>query len=351
MTLSKTFVRLLFVILSTLFMVAYVAGNEPQPTAWTYIWGILIGLIIGASLIAFDFLCRRFNLRVFNTTLLGLLFGYLMAEAFVLIFNAILDISGVHPEHFLVAIIKIFLFLFGIYLGVMMTLRAADEIYVSIPFVKFTPTAQVSKDFLLDLSALSDPRIIDLAASGLLDRRLILPRFLLKELHQQEEERDEGVSHKAKRVLEVVRKLETLPDLHLRFQDTDFPEIKELSGKVLHLARLLDSDILSADINRVQLAQVEGIRAINIHALSNALKPLMQKGEFLKIKIQRLGKEEMQGVGYLEDGTMVVVNGAGNHIGETIASRVLSVKHTSSGRMIFCNVAENGEEDDERERG
>ena len=91
------------------------------------------------------------------------------------------------------------------------------------------------------------------------------------------------------------------------------------------------------------MAQVEGVRIINIHALSNALKPLMQRGEVMRIKIQRHGKEDRQGVGYLEDGTMVVVNGGGDFIGETITVHVLSVKHTTSGRMIFCNVAEDEE--------
>jgi uncharacterized protein YacL len=263
-----------------------------------------------------------------------------MALALVLVFNAILDITGAHLQLFFVEIVKIFLFLFGTYLGVMMTLRASDEIYVSIPFVKFTPSMQQTKDILLDLSSVGDARIIDLAASGLLDKRLVLPRFLLKELHKQEESPDEFIASKAKRSLDVVKKLETLLNLHLRYQDTEFPEVKEMTGKILRLARLLDADVLSADINRIQMAQIEGVRVINIHALSNALKPLMQHGEFLKIKIQRYGKEELQGVGYLEDGTMVVVNGGGDYIGEIITASVLSVKHTLSGRMIFCNVVE-----------
>lgn len=227
-----------------------------------------------------------------------------------------------------------------------MTQRASNEIYVSIPFIKFTPTAQQTKDVLLDLSALADARIIDLASSGLLDKRLILPRFLLKELHQQEESRDEYTASRCKRSLDVVKKLEMLPDLNLRFQDTDFPDVKEMTAKVLRLARLLDADILSADINRVQMSQTEGVRVINLFALSNALKPLMQKGEVLTIKIQRHGKEELQGVGYLDDGTMVVVNGGGDYIGESITASVLSVKHTSSGRMIFCNVADKEGLDD-----
>lgn len=342
MTISTGFIRVLFVVLSLIFMLAFSASLHPSPTLLDYTWGTLLGLTIGGVLVGLDFIFKRFNLRTLNTTILGLFIGYLMALALTLIFKAIVEMSGIPPEQPGIGIAKIFIFLFGTYLGVTMTLRASDEIYFSIPFVKCTPTSQKSKEILLDISALSDPRMIDLAASGLLNKRVVLPRILLKELHKLEESHDEMERVRARRALEVAKKLETLPDLNLRYQDTDFPEVKDVTTKVLRLARLVDADVLSADINRVQMAQIEGVRVINIHALSNALKPLMQKGECLKIKIQRYGKEDLQGVGYLEDGTMVVVNGGGDYIGETITSRVLSVKHTTSGRMIFCNVAEEG---------
>ncbi len=166
----------------------------------------------------------------------------------------------------------------------------------------------------------------------------MIPRFIIKELYASAEMGDEISKSKARRCLDVVKKLEAVPGLELRFNDTDFPDVKETQGKLMRLARLLDANLLTADISRIQIASVEGIRIINIHTLSNALKPLMQAGEFIKIKIQRYGKEPRQGVGYLDDGTMVVVNGGGNYIGEIIDAKVLSVKHTSSGRMIFCNA-------------
>ncbi len=336
---STTFIRVLFVILSLVFMITYFVGMNLQPSPWDYAFGAGLGLAVGGVLIAIDFIFKRFNLRSFNIAIFGLFVGYLMALALLLLMDTLIKITAIHPTHFVVEGAKIFLFLFGTYLGVITTLRASNELYLSIPFVKFTPKAQQTKDVLLDLSALCDPRIIDLAASGLLDRHLVLPRFLLKELHAQEE--DEECGPRVKRALEVVKKLESLPELNLRYQETDFPDFKESTDKVLRLARLLDASVLSADINRVQMIQAEGIRVININALSNALKPLMQRGEVMNIKIQRHGKEDLQGVGYLEDGTMVVVNGGGDYIGESITVHVLSVKHTSSGRMIFCNVAED----------
>lgn len=342
MNISLAFVRTFFVVLSVIFMTIYMHSLPTGKTVLNTILGIVIGLVFGGVLIAFDRAFRRFNLRSFNIAIIGIFIGYLMGQALLLVLQAILDFSQIsvvlQPQT--LEVIKVGLFLFGIYLGTIMTLRASDELYISIPFVRFTQAAQKKKDLVVDISVLADPRIIDLAATGLLDHQLVIPRFVVKELYAQAETGDENTKGKAKRCLEVVKKLEAIPTIDLRYNDTDFPEVKDLMGKVVRLARLLDANILSSDITRVQMATIEGITVINLHALSNALKPLMQGGELIKIKIQRYGKEPRQGVGYLEDGTMVVVNGGGDYIGETIEARVLSVKHTTSGRMVFCNVAD-----------
>jgi len=340
MNVALAFTRLLFMILCVFFMTTYMISGPGGYTGGNLALGVGLGLILGIALIGFDLLFRRFNLRAFNIAVVGLFFGYLMGQALNLILSAVLDISSasIHLNPQVLEVIKISLFLFGIYTGTIMTLRAADELYVSIPFVKFNPTTQKKKDLIVDGSVLSDARIIDLAASGIMDHHLVIPRFLIKDLYAQAEVMDENSRAKAKRSLEVVKKLEAIIDLELRYNDTDFPEVKDPMSKLVRLARLIDANILTADISRVQMAAIEGVRIINLHALSNALKPLMQAGEHIKIKIQRYGKEPRQGVGYLDDGTMVVVNGGGQFIGEIVDAQVLSVKHTTSGRMIFCNV-------------
>jgi uncharacterized protein YacL len=345
MNISLAFMRIFFIVLSIFFMTTYMISVPSGSLSLNILIGIGLGAVFGLVLIGFDTWFRRFNLRAFNIAIIGIFIGYLMGQALVLVFDSILEISSISvallPQ--MLEIIKLGLFLFGIYLGTIMTLRAADEFYVSIPFVKLTPTVEKKKDLLIDLSVLSDARIIDLAASGLLDHQLVIPRFIVKELYAQAELGDEGSKAKARRALDVLKKLEAIATLALRYNDTDFPDIRDLTTKLVRLARLLDANILSADLNRIQTASIEGVRIINIHALSNALKPLTQGGEMIKIKIQRYGKEPRQGVGYLEDGTMVVVNGGGSYIGETIEAQVLSVKHTTSGRLIFCNALETGE--------
>lgn len=340
MNISLAFMRIFFMILSIFFMTTFMLSSPAGSLTSNAIIGVVIGLVFGFLLIGFDTLFRRFNLRAFNVAIIGIFIGYLMGQALVIVFDAILDISSIsitlQPQT--LEIIKIALFLFGTYLGAIMTLRASDELYVSIPFVKFAPTIQKKKDLLIDQSVLADARIIDIATTGIFDHQLVIPRFIMKELYAQSETGDEISKVKSRRALEVIKKLEALPTLALRYNDTDFPEVKEMTSKLARLARLIDANILSADITRIQMASLDGVRVINLHTLSNSLKPLMQTGEFIKIKIQRYGKEPQQGVGYLEDGTMVVVNGGGKYLGETIECRVLSVKHTTAGRMIFCNA-------------
>lgn len=349
MNLALAFARVLFISLSVFFMTLYMVSGSEGATPLRMGIGVGIGLLFSGLLLGFDQLFRKFNLRSLNVAILGLFVGYLMGQALVLILGAVLEISAnaLHLTPQMLDIIKIALFLFGVYTGTLMTIRSADEIYISIPFVRFSATAHKKKDLVIDPSVLMDARIIDMSASGLLDNHLILPRFVVKELYSQSEVGDELTRNKAKRALDVVKKLETSHGLELRYSDTDFPDIKEPTGKLIRLARLLEANILTADISRIQTSSIEGIRFVNMHSLSNSLKPLMQAGEHIKIKIQRFGKEPRQGVGYLEDGTMVVVNGGGDYIGETIDAQVLSVKHTSSGRMIFCNALdEEGEYSD-----
>ena len=343
MNVSLAFLRVLFFILCVFFMTTFMVSSPTGAYHTNALIGIGMGCLLALLLFAFDTVFRRFNLRSFNIGIIGLFIGYLMGQALVLVFDAVLDISKVsivlQPQ--VLEMIKISLFLFGTYLGTIMTLKASDELYVSIPFVKFAPTAQKKKDLILDSSVLSDARIIDLSATGMLDHLLIIPRFLIKEIYSLSEIGDEMGKAKAKKSLEVIKKLEAIESLDIRFNETDFPEVKDIHGKLIRLARLIDANILSADISRIQMSSIEGIRIINLHSLSNALKPLMQAGEFIKIKIQRYGKEPRQGVGYLDDGTMVVVNGGGKFIGELIDTQVLSVKHTSSGRMVFCNALDD----------
>jgi len=257
--------------------------------------------------------------RILYKATLGLLGGYLLSQA--------LD--------FLIAplatpFIQSAMHLFGFAMGFFTASKAVDECSLCLR------PAQNKKDLLLDSSILFDARILDLAASGLFDHQLVLPRVWIQELIATAD-----TNPRARRALEIAKKLETSPNLGLRYTDLDVPA-KDPISKMMALAHELNADIFTADISRIQAPAIEGIKIINLHSLANALKPLMQAGEQIKIKIQRYGKEPSQGVGYLEDGTMVVVNGGGEFLGQETYANVLSVKHSSAGRMVFCNAAMEG---------
>lgn len=340
MKISLASLRVFFVILSLFFMTAFMVSLSIGPLWQKILIGLGAGLIFSSILYFCEMLFRRFNLKAFNTVVLGLGIGSFLGLALIAICNSIIDLShmktSLDPQT--TGLMKVCLFLFGTYLGTLLTVYFADEIPISIPLIKFSSSPTRKKDLIIDSTALSDARILDLAATGLVDNSLIMPRFLTKELYTLSEMGDEMNKAKARRCIDTLKRLEAITHLGLRFEDAEFTDTSDPFSLLLRLARLNDANILTADISQAQIPAVEGIKIINLHSLSNALKPLMQAGESMKIKVQRIGKEPNQGVGYLEDGTMVVVNGGGDFIGESIDVQVLSVKHTSSGRMIFCNT-------------
>lgn len=341
---STSFLRVLLALLSimlcTLYSWMFLATNT---VATTFLLGIAGGLTITLLCIGLENLCRSHHLHKLLVALLGIALGSIIASSIIgvvsLTFGDLPD-STTTPLRGIIA-------LFSIVLSFLFIQRSSDEFAVSIPFLRFKPLTEKSKEIIIDGSILQDSRLIDLSNSGILDRRLILPRFVLKDLQQQLDSQDETIRYRAKKSLETAKRLESNADLQLNIVDTDFPETHEQQTKLIRLAKYLGANLFTADINRVQQAQYDGLRVINIHSLSNALKPLTQNGETISIKIQRYGKEPLQGVGYLDDGTMVVVNGASKDLDKTIRAQVLSVKHTSSGRMIFCNAVEEEFQDRE----
>ena len=319
--------RLFFVALSTAFLTAYLPPLMAGGINFQNLcMGAISGFAFGLAVLSIEKVLRACHLKSFFVASMGLFFGCLLGNG---IFSLI---SPLPLEKETLGLIHVILLLFCSYSGFVIANRSSAEIAFSIPYVRLKASGEKRKDLIVDLSVLADSRILDLASSGLVDGHLLLPRFLIKELQTC------GEDTKSKKCLEIIKKLESIPTLGLKIIDTDFPDIKESSAKLVKLARSLDANLLSADINRVQQAEIQGVRIINIHLLSNALKPITQSGEQLDIKVQRYGKEARQGVGYLEDGTMVVVNGGADFIGQTIRCNVLSVKHTGSGRLIFCNA-------------
>lgn len=330
--------RVLFLILSMLLMTLYMTSS-PEPLALTH---VAIGLGFGALLfglfLSSEALLKRIQLRSFNALIIGLFIGLLFGKAITSIFETFLEISALSSAFSTgtLSLIKASFFLWGAYTGTRLTYKASENFCLEIPFIKFLVSSEKKRLFVIDPSALYDSRIVDLCTTGLFDHCLVIPGFITKELHALAEVGDDLIKQKAKKALETLKKLESTPGIEITFHPSDFPDLKESSEKTIRLATLLQASILTSEISKVQTA--DKIKIININALSTALKPVMQAGESIKIRVQRIGKEPKQGVGYLDDGTMVVINGGGSYLSQTVGAKVLSVKHTVSGRMIFCNL-------------
>ena len=335
---NLSFLRIFFLLLCTTLttIVSGTAFGSFEPLH--LITGSLFGLILGFTILSLEILFKKAHLKSFNVAILGLFLGYMMSEVIFLTFQSATLYLPLPKEIF--AFSRLFVLLSSLYLGLVLTAKASKEVALHLPFIQLQTNHSKNQQFIIDSSTLADPRIVDVASTGVFNSLLIIPKFLLKDLQAQTGNFDDTVKNKAVKSLEAIKKLEEISNLNLRYEDTDFADAKDSFDKVVQLANYTKNNILTADINKIKHSKIDdSLLILSLHSLSNALKPTTQTGENLSIKIQRYGKEPRQGIGYLEDGTMVVINGGGDFIGETIKAHVLSVKHRASGRMIFTNIS------------
>jgi uncharacterized protein YacL len=341
-------IRLFFILLAvTAFAICFSALWDSS--IYSIALGACTGAIVAGLFMLIEKLCSGISLRKTLIICFGLSMGYLTSQQ---ILSLVASSWQQIPEA------KVFILFFElacIYLSILSiewllgrleakAASSASQIHAVKVRREEAPAipSRREKLVLADVSALSDPRMIDLAASGILDDRLLIARATINELYTQAEYDEEMVKIRARRALDAIKKLEVMAPLGLQY--TDFTPIacSDPYSYIVSIARESHASILTTDINRLQQNSFENIRIINLNELANALKPIMQAGEVIAIKVQRYGKEPRQGVGYLEDGTMVVINGGASYIGEVIQAHVLSVKHSTTGaRMIFCNAIED----------
>jgi len=196
---------------------------------------------------------------------------------------------------------------------------------------------------ILDTSVIIDGRIADIAEAGFLDGALIIPQFVLWELQTVADSSDGMKRNRGRRGLDILQKLQKMKNLDIQINETDFPKLKEVDQKLIELAKVIDAKIVTNDFNLNKLAQLQGVRVLNINELANSLKPVVLPGEIMQVFILKEGKEYNQGVAYLDDGTMVVVDNARDQISKNIEISVTSVLQTTAGKMIFGRYEQSGE--------
>ena len=229
--------------------------------------------------------------------------------------------------------------LLGAYIGLMVAVDKSAFLQPNyMPAVEKPPIGGISK--VLDTSVLIDGRIADIAEAGFADGHLIVPRFVLHELQLVADSADSARRNRGRRGLDVVQRLQKMPSIQLEISSQDFPGVREVDLKLIEFARLTGAKLVTNDFNLNKLAQVQGFTVLNINELANAVKPVVLPGETMRVFILKEGKEHNQGVAYLDDGTMVVVDNARRMISKTIDVTVTSVLQTTAGKMIFGRLDE-----------
>jgi uncharacterized protein YacL len=324
-------IRILFLSLCT---AAGYAISHVRPEWVGYPWtGGIIGFGLGGLLIAIDEMLKGFSLRAFSAITFGLLLGILVAQ--------LIDKSGLFEQadekvHWL---LRLGLFLGFGYIGIVLAMRSNKEDFsLIIPYVRFAPQNKPDNLLLLDTSTVIDGRIADLIDSNFLEGMIVVPRFVLRELQQIADSGDPIKRARGRRGLEMLNRIQRNNRIEVKIHDGDFPEEKEVDAKLVRLARNLNAKLFTNDYNLAKIAELQSVNCVNLHELAKSLRIILLPGEVLNLRIAREGRDKGQGIGYLPDGTMVVVNNSQTLIGQQVDAQVQSTHQTGAGIIVFADL-------------
>ena len=296
--------------------------------------GAAVGLCMAGLVLLIDAFFKRFTVRNILSILLGIALG-LLVHRLLMGVATYAQISGEIMHQ--VGIISAVMFS---YLGAVIVLRGQDEFNLVLPFIKLESKGPGEEIILLDTSVIIDGRIADIAETHFLSGRLVLPRFVLKELQLIADSSDPLKRARGRRGLDILNRIKKNPHLDVKIQEMDFPEFSTVDAKLVKLGQVIGAKVFTNDYNLNKVAELQGVKVLNINELANAVKPVVMPGETMQVKVLKEGKEHDQGVAYLNDGTMVVVDNGRRRIGQTFNVIITSVLQTQAGRMIFAKPAE-----------
>ncbi len=290
--------------------------------------GLLIGLLLPVAAIALELILRRFTVWTFLGGLTGLLTGTLSAWLLGLPFKNIPGIQNLNLD----VVCYVLLGYTGLAIGVN---RGKNFTFARF-YKSLTGRGSVENVMIIDTSAIIDGRIADICETGFLDGAFIIPQFILHELQHIADSSDSLRRTRGRRGLNMLQRIQKIADVKVRIIDDDFPRIKEVDAKLVALARTMNGKVITTDFNLNKVCDVQGIAVLNVNELANALRPVALPGESMHVYVLKEGKEATQGVAYLDDGTMVVVENGRRMIGKKLDVVVTSVLQTTAGRMIFA---------------
>ena len=299
--------------------------------------GMAIGFGFGWLLIAVDEMLKGFSLRAFSATTFGLILGMVVA---VLIDHSGLFDNSDEKQRWL---IRLCLFLAFSYIGIVLAMRSNKEDFsLIIPYVRFSPQQKPDTLLLLDTSVIIDGRVADVIESRIVEGLVVVPRFVLLELQQIADSADEIKRARGRRGFEMLNRMQHNPKLEVRIHDGDFPEEKGVDAKLVRLARNLNAKLFTNDYNLTKMAGLQSVSCVNLNELARCLKMEMIPGEVVQLKIVREGREKGQGIGYLPDGTMVVVSNGQSLVGTSAEVQIKSTVQTGAGVLVFGEAQNNG---------
>lgn len=323
-------VRLIFAI--TLTIVAF----RTQPFGLEPPYAVAVGLGAALGIIYFEHRLKGATLK----RLIGAAIGSIMGITGATLISHMLT-DTIFEQNSL-SFIKLFILFLMTYVGLVVGANKGDMLNLSAMGGIFGGERPAKKSYkILDTSVVIDGRIADICETGFLDGTLVIPHFVLRELQQVADSADTLKRNRGRRGLDILQRIQKMAGISVQFVENDYPQIREVDMKLIELAKELDgAKIVTNDFNLNKVAQLRGVEVLNINELANALKPVYLPGETMKVFILKEGKEFNQGIAYLDDGTMVVVDNARKMIGKTVESSVTSVLQTTAGKMIFGRYEE-----------
>jgi uncharacterized protein YacL len=296
------------------------------------------GIGMAVFVILVDILTPKKKFSALAGVFFGLLVGLLILWVLAPVVDMLITTFSVNVTDAGVTAIKWMLGICLCYLTISIVMRTKDDVRFVIPYVEFAKQSKGARPLVVDTSAIIDGRIVDLCQSKLFDAPLIVPRFVLNELQLIADSADKLKRNRGRRGLDILNKMQSDPVIDVEIDDTVLPEVEEAKGvdqKLLLFSKACNGRLATTDYNLSKVARVREVDVVNINDLANSLKVVALPGETMEIKIIKPGEEAEQGIGYLDDGTMVVVEGARNKIGRELIISVTSSLQTSAGKMIF----------------
>jgi uncharacterized protein YacL len=296
--------------------------------------GLALGVVIGLVVVLIDRLLKGVSLRLFSSATFGLLLGCIFANLLMAS-----DILHYQTETVQWAARLLVYAVFG-YLGMMLAMRSSrDEFSLIIPYVRFTRETTQHEPLVIDTNVIIDGRIADLCATGFLSRSLIVPRFILGELQLLADSRDPTKRERGRRGLEILNQLQRAKDIELTVHETTHDDFEPgTDARLVRAAKVLKARLLTNDHALAQIARLQQVPVLNLADLARALRPTLVTGDELDLHLVKEGREAHQAVGYLPDGTMIVVNHARALLGKTRTVVVASALQTAAGRLIFAEL-------------